>query len=82
MWLITKEMMGGRRSPAQAPWVSPLEAKERYAVSDDLRTKGTRQLEALGLLTIGRIPQGGDSDYKRLRNTYWLDLDRLDDSPE
>jgi hypothetical protein len=82
MWLITKELQGGRQSASQAPWVSPLIAKERYAISDDTRTKGTRELAAHGLLTIGRIPQGGDSDYNRLRNTYWLDLDRLEESPE
>lgn len=75
-------MMGGRRSPTRAPWVSPLEAKERYGVSDEFRAKGTRELERARLLTIGRIPQGGDADYTRLRNTYWLEIDRLDDSPE
>lgn len=81
MWLITKEMMGGRKSPTRAPWVSPLEAKERYGVGDEFRTKGTRELERAGLLTIGRIPQGGDADYTRLRNTYWLEIDRLDETP-
>lgn len=81
MWLITKEMQGGRKSPSQAPWVSPQMAKERYALSDDTRTKGTHELEVEGLLTIGRTPQGEDWAYNRLRNTYWLDLDRLEESP-
>lgn len=80
MWLITKEMQGGRDSPDEV-WVSPLVAKERYDLSDDTRTKGTRELASHGLLTIGRTKQGDEWRWDRLRNTYWLNLDRLEDVP-
>jgi hypothetical protein len=78
MWLITQEMQGGKRSPDEV-WISPAVAKERYDLSDDTRTKGTRELEEHGLLTIGRTKQGLEWTWDRLRNTYWLDLGRLDD---
>ena len=80
MWLITREMQGGKKSPEQV-WVSPALAKERYDLSNDTRTKGTHELEEHGLLTIGRTKQGDEWTWDRLRNTYWLHLDRLDDEP-
>jgi hypothetical protein len=30
-----------------------------------------------GLLTVSRVPQGGDYDYRRLHNSYWIDKERL-----
>ena len=81
MWLITCEMQGGKKSEADAPWISPALAQERYDLSDDTRSKGTRELAAHGLLTIGRTKQGEEWAWDRLRNTYWLNKDRLQDQP-
>jgi len=80
MWLITKEMQGGRKFPEDV-WVPPVIARERYDLSDDTRTKGTRELQKHGLLTIGRTTQGLEWTWDRQRNTYWLNLDRLKDQP-
>jgi hypothetical protein len=80
MWLITQEIQGGRTSSEEV-WVPPGLAKERYDLSDDTRTKGTRELEEHLLLTIGRTRQGNEWTWDRLRNTYWLNRARLNDEP-
>lgn len=80
MWLITKEMQGGKKSPDEV-WVPPALARERYDLSDDTRTKGYHELRQHHLLTVGRTRQGDEWTWDRLRNTYWLDLERLNDSP-
>jgi hypothetical protein len=73
--------MQGVRTPRNAPWLSGSE-RPRYGLSDDTWTRGTKRLQQLDLLTVKRVPQGRDFDYRRLRNTYWIDLDRFDDKPE
>ncbi len=69
MWLITKEMQGGKKSPDQV-WVSPALARERYGLSDDTRTEGYHELQQHQLLTIGLTRQGDEWTWDRLRNTY------------
>jgi len=39
----------------------------------DTWTRASRELETLGLLTKGKQPQGRDFDWRRTRNTYWID---------
>ncbi len=51
--------------------------RESYTLSHDTWTRGTAELKDHGLLEVSRVPQGSDYDYHRLRNTYWLDLDRM-----
>jgi hypothetical protein len=80
MWLITQEIQGGKTSSGEV-WVPPGLAKERYDLSGDTRTKGTRELEEHLLLTIGRTRQGNEWTWDRLRNTYWLNLARLNEEP-
>lgn len=61
-------------------WFSPSEARSRFGLSDDTRSKGLRKLEELGLLETKRRPIGRDAfDFRRLRNVYLLRPDRLDD---
>lgn len=60
-------------------WFSPKVLKERYALSDDTRAKGMRDLKALGLVTVRRQPiNPNDFDLERIRNTYILDPGALD----
>lgn len=79
MWLITRDMAGGRTSTPQ--WISPAEAQARYDLSDDTRTKGTRELADHGLVVIGKTTQGETYSWDRLRNTYLLDFGRLEEEP-
>ena len=54
--------------------------RERYGLSPDTWTLARKELEKHKLLIVGRTPQGSDFDYRRMRNTYWLDLDMLKSS--
>lgn len=73
--LVLREMCGGR-SESSPPWLTG-DQRKRYGLSDDTWTRATQELVKHGLLTVGRTPQGGDFDYRRMRNTYWLHIDRL-----
>lgn len=55
--------------------------RQRYGLSSDTWTKSRKELEAQGLLSVKREPQGDFYDFTRLRNAYELNLERLDDSP-
>lgn len=60
-------------------WFSPKILEERYALSDDTRTKGMNDLRSLGLVTVSRQPiNPGDFDLERIRNAYTLHLDALE----
>lgn len=52
--------------------------RKSYGLSHDTWTRGRQELERHGLLKVTRVPQGNDFDYRRLRNSYWLTLERLD----
>ncbi|MEV1158585.1 hypothetical protein AB0J27_24615 [Micromonospora chokoriensis] len=73
--LVLLEMQGGR-AIHDPPWLTGLQRK-RYGLSDDTWTRAAKELESSQLLTVRRIPQGKEFDYRRLRNTYWVNLPRL-----
>ncbi|MFB4294462.1 hypothetical protein ACBI99_42960 [Nonomuraea sp. ATR24] len=75
---ILLELQGGYKEPRYVPRYR----RESYGLSSDTWTRARKELEQYGLLTVRRIPQGGDFDYRRLRNTYWIDVDRLKLSPD
>jgi hypothetical protein len=75
--IVLLDLQGGRKSQKEAPWLAT-HLRPRYGLSDDVWTRASQELTACGLLTIGRIPQGRDFDFRRMRNTYWIDKDRLD----
>ena len=43
-------------------------------------TRGSARVGTRGRLTVGRVSQGVDFDFKRMRNTYWLERSRLGSS--
>jgi hypothetical protein len=67
------EHAGGRSGPAYLTRFR----RDSYGLSHDTWTRGTRELRDCGLLTVRRTPQGDDFDYRRMRNTYQLDLEKL-----
>ena len=71
---VTRDMRSDRKENQPHPWLSGFDR-----ISDDTWTRARAELEGLGLLTVSRIPQGRDFDYRRMRNTYWLHVERLDD---
>lgn len=52
-----------------------------YGFSTDTWTKATKTLRERGLLEIWRVPQGGEFDYRRMRNMYRINRQRLDSPP-
>jgi hypothetical protein len=59
-------------------WFSPRILREYYALSEDTRAKGMKELRDLGLVTVRRVPVNPDDfDLERIRNTYTLNLGTL-----
>lgn len=76
--LLVLQDLRGNRQPTEPPWLSTDE-KRHYGLSESTWTRATRELIGNGLLSVERRSQGLDFDRRRLRNTYWLHLERLDD---
>lgn len=75
--LVLIELTGGKKDPA---WVTG-ERREQYALSEETWSRGVAELKGHGLLKIGQIVQAEEFDFQRRRNTYKLDLGRLDEKP-
>ncbi|MHA4819580.1 hypothetical protein ACXZ65_35090 [Streptomyces aculeolatus] len=75
---VLRDALGGRD---EEPQYVPTPRQKRYGLSPNTWTEGRKELEAQGLLTVRREPQGDFYDYTRLRNAYQLTLKRLDHSP-
>jgi hypothetical protein len=68
-----REHLGGYKAPRYLL----RERRESYGLSHDTWTRGRHELEDAGLLAVNRVPQGGEYAYNRLRNSYWLNIERL-----
>ncbi|MCX4805085.1 helix-turn-helix domain-containing protein [Streptomyces sp. NBC_01214] len=75
--LMLMESQGGH---SDARYI-PTERRELYGVSHNTWTNARKELEGHGFLTVGRVPQGSDFDYRRLRNTYRINEERFSDLP-
>jgi hypothetical protein len=73
-----REHLGGYKTPRYLL----RDRRESYGLSHDTWTRGRRELEEVSLLTVTRVPQGDEYVYNRLRNSYWLDMERLHTSVE
>lgn len=69
----------GQRDPANAEmWFSPSQAQRIYGLSEDTRSKGLRELRTANLVTAQKRSSSRDTlDFRRLRNTYQLNLEVL-----
>jgi hypothetical protein len=72
--IVLLDLQGGR---AQPQWISPAPARRRYDLSPDSWTKGLKELNALGLVSVSRRTQGDIFDYRWMRNAYWIDEEKL-----
>lgn len=72
--IILLDMQGGRTQPQ---WISPRQAQQRYDLSPDTWTKGLKELTSLELVTVSRRAQGDIFDYRRMRNAYWVNEEKL-----
>ena len=69
--LVLLDLQGGRA--ASNPLSLPGPLRQRYGLSDDTGTRAGSELQDLGLLHITKQPHGRDFDFRRIRNTYWID---------
>jgi hypothetical protein len=70
-----REHLGGYETPRYML----RDRRESYYLSHDTWTRGSLELEDNGLLTVTRRLHGQDQYADmRLRNNYWLNIDRLD----
>ncbi|WP_159796582.1 hypothetical protein [Puerhibacterium puerhi] len=80
MFLILLTELGPRDPEKTDLWFSPERAEALYGLSEDTRSKGLRELRAAGIATARRQSASRNAfDFRRLRNTYRLDLSRLED---
>jgi hypothetical protein len=71
------ERLGGQK----IPMYMTRPRHQSYNLSHDTWTRGRKELEKHYLLKVTRTPQGDDYNYRRLRNSYWVDKERLLTSP-
>lgn len=62
-------------------WVSPAQARSRFGVSEDTWGKGVAELRDHRLLRVRKRPVSEDFGWRRVRNTYTLDVGRLGTPP-
>ena len=75
--IVLLDLQGGKKSSLDAPYLTSGQ-RARHGLSDDTWTRASKELAEHGLLTVNRTPQGRDFDYRRMRNTYWIDKTKLD----
>lgn len=75
--LLYRQLAAG--DPADSHlWFAPSDAKLRFDLSDDTRSKGLRELTKAGLITMERRSVDPASfDYERVRNVYRLQPSQL-----
>lgn len=79
MWLTLLVELGKKPDLTEL-WLSPSEAQRRLGLAEQTRSKGLRQLETLGLISVKRRPISRDAfDFRRMRNVYVLHQNRLAD---
>lgn len=73
--LVLLDLQGGKKQSNPPSLPGPL--RRRYGLSDDTWTRAGKELKDLGLLQIKKQPYGRDFDFRRMRNTYWIDKNML-----
>lgn len=80
MLLVLLAELGGRDAEDTELWLSPTVANRTFKLSDDTRSKGLRELQDRGIIEVRRRAAGRDVlDFRRMRNTHRLLLERLDE---
>jgi hypothetical protein len=75
--IVLLDLQGGKKRRAAPQSLAPGQ-RLRYGLSDDTWTRASKELVDAGLLTVKRVPQGRDFDWRRMRNAYLIDIDMLD----
>lgn len=79
MYLVLLAELAGDDPSSRRIWFSPAVADLRYALSEDTRSTGLRELVRVGLVTVKRRSLDTDTfDFRRVRNVYQLNPKALD----
>ena len=62
-------------------WINPSQARSRFGLSEDTWSRGVAELRDHGLLKTRKKPVSEDFGWKRVRNTYAVNLGRLSEDP-
>jgi len=80
LWLESGREVVSERPPWV--WLSPKMAEERYALSEETRLKGARELTNLGLINTARRAVSPESfEFRRGRNVHQIDREALMTGP-
>lgn len=84
MLLVLYAELGNKRNPETTDlWLSPNQADLRYGLSEDTRSKGLRELQAAGIVSVRRQTVASNTfDFQRRRNVYRLHPQRLREQAE
>jgi hypothetical protein len=78
--IVLLDLQGGRKSPNNSPFATAAQ-HQQYSLSDATWSRGSQELQKDDLLSIRKKTTSRDFDWRRVRNTYWIDKARLDQSP-
>ena len=79
--IVLLDLQGGQDDPDHARSL-PGEKRARYGLSDDTWTRASAELSRHGILKVKRVIEGSDLGWRRRRNTYWVDKQRMKDEPD
>lgn len=65
----------------QGQWISPIQARSRFGISEDTWSRGVAELRGHGLVETRRKPVSQDFGWRRVRNTYTVNVGRLQEDP-
>ena len=79
MLIVLRVQVGAKDPATEEVWISPEYAAKALLLSEETRTRGVRELQRAGLLTIRRrqLVTSDSFDFRRLRNVYQLHLGTL-----
>lgn len=80
MLIILRVQVGAKDPDTEEVWIAPDYATKAFLLSEETRTRGVRELQAAGLVTIRRrkLVTTDSFDFRRFRNVYQLNLPKLE----
>lgn len=79
MLIVLRIQIGAKDPTTEEVWIAPDYATKAFLLSEETRTRGLRELERAGLVTIRRrkLVATDSFDFRRFRNVYRLHLGNL-----
>jgi len=79
MLIVLRVQVGAKDPDTEEVWISPEYADKAFLLAEETRTRGVRELQRAGLVTIRRrqLVATDSFDFRRFRNVYQLHLGAL-----